>query len=232
MTPTPKDLAALADSDNRAVLGTLGEADEPLSEDALATRILDRRADETDRRADETDRRGDDSTTQTDADREELCLELHHRLLPRLVDAGLVCRTDEGVTLGDHPALSDPRVDSVVARADRSLSDDQFDLVGRPRRCTILSVLATRDGPVSVETLARDLHARRNGHDRPDDGETDPIIDRLRASLHHADLPALEAAGFVAYDAESNRVEPGTDSGFDRLEDRAGAAARHLVESP
>ncbi|WP_435175197.1 DUF7344 domain-containing protein [Halorussus sp. AFM4] len=80
-----------------------------------------------------------------------------------------------------------------------------FDVLSRPERRLLLYYLRDREA-ASVEELATAvagwLQARRD----PTEVVTPSERERVRASLHHVDLPRLEAAELVRRDRESGEV--------------------------
>jgi len=87
---------------------------------------------------------------------------------------------------------------------DQGPIDAVLDALGDQRRRYALYFLRDRDA-VAVETLATAL----TGWLAVRDGATTAWPqdrDRVLASLHHQDLPKLDAAGLVAYDREAGTV--------------------------
>lgn len=108
----------LADSENRAILTTLDEADEHLSIEDLAERLVERET-------------GIIGSSEYDAEKERTLISLHHRRLPALADAGtveydrdehLVNRRDGAAVERDWVDIE--QLDDVLARFTRTASDE------------------------------------------------------------------------------------------------------------
>ena len=95
------------------------------------------------------------------------------------------------------------------AGGDRGISpqlDATLELLSDQRRRYVLYYLREQGNPVSVDELA----------DRVTMWENEPSIDRskIRADLHHSQLPRLDDAGVVDFDPEEGYVSlaTGTDA--------------------
>lgn len=176
---------SLADSRRRSVLSVLLDEAAPLDATTLATRVLAAERDVA-------------PSTLTDEDVRAARADLRHARLPALVDAGLVVRdgTDETVTTTDHPVYDDPEFERAAGVDPGSEEwDAVFDCLATPRRRAVLSILAGRSRPMSWQDLARAVAARDPGREGAAGG-----VDDVLASLHHVDLPKLDAAGLVDTD--------------------------------
>ena len=134
--------------------------------------------------------------------------DLHHVHLPRLEAASLVERDleERRVTTTSHPALDDPRLETIVG-TDTENWDGVLECITSKRRQTILVALEESDGAMAREELAAAV-ARRETDDeqerdssRASDGASDVL-----ASLHHTHLPKLDEAGLISYDIDEGRV--------------------------
>lgn len=129
---------------------------------------------------------------------------LHHRHLPVLGDAELIAwdRHDRTVVPGEHRLLAHPAFDAAWLRREDERWDALAAVFGQPRRRVVVSLLARRESPVPTDDLARALAAELVG-DLATDAD---LIESLETRLHHVDLPMLDDAGVVTYDAANTRV--------------------------
>jgi DNA-binding transcriptional ArsR family regulator len=128
--------------------------------------------------------------------REDVRIALVHDHLPRLVDHGIVDRTDDGVALADDPPV-DP--DDLSRLLDLCADEDAaalLETVVDPVRLRLLAALGGTDRPLSIDRLASRLG---------EDGSFDDA-ERARLALHHSHLPALADVGVLDYDRESGLV--------------------------
>lgn len=98
--------------------------------------------------------------------------------------------------------------------------------VSNGRRRDALQCLGRFVYPVELRTLAAHTVAMRNGCS-VDTVETD-AIERMAIQLHHLDIPALSAAGLLAYDAESQLVVYTATDVTDQYASRSGSEPRQL----
>ena len=169
----------------------------------------------------------------TDDDHRQALVDLHHRLVPSLTDAGFLETVDgETIVLGDHPAVDDPLIEGVVSArhdADDATLDAVFRALADERRRTILSILAEADRPLETEPLARRVAAHEAG--TTERGVARERVDEVLTSFVHVHGPTLADASLVDYDAEAGLVadaeHPVVDPGW--LES-GGAAATATVE--
>ncbi|MFD1564914.1 hypothetical protein ACFR99_15355 [Haloarchaeobius amylolyticus] len=147
----------------------------------------------------------------TDEDHRQALVDLHHRLVPALIDVGLLEESDDGtVALGEHAAFDDPHLEAVVSTrhgADDATLDAVFRALADEHRRAILSILVDADRPLETETLARRIAARKAettarevARDR---------VDEVLTSLVHVHVPMLADASLVEYDPETGRVADG-----------------------
>lgn len=102
-----------------------------------------------------------------------------------------------------------PDVADGFARGNRDISpalDATLDLLSNRRRRYVLYSLREQEGSATVEELADRVTSLEE-----DDGEADR--DRVRTDLHHNQLPRLEDAGAVTFDAERGYVTLADDAG-------------------
>ena len=144
----------------------------------------------------------------TDDDHQRALVELHHRLLPQLTDAGLLTETDDGSIVVPHQTAAEisPLEDFVSGH--RDVSEEALDAIFRAladgRRRTVLSVLSDQYHPIGIETLARDVAAREAGTSGREVSQD--RVDDVQTSLAHVHLPLLADATIVGYDAETAQV--------------------------
>ncbi|WP_247000509.1 DUF7344 domain-containing protein [Halosolutus gelatinilyticus] len=142
--------------------------------------------------------------SRTDDDR-RVRVELHHRDLPALKNAGVIAETDDGgVVATDHWAFETTALTKTFADEPPGELDAVFGAIADERRRAILCTLEARDQPVSTQALARAVAERETGA-APDSIPADRV-DRVLASLVHVHLPALADADLVAYDIDESRV--------------------------
>lgn len=185
----------LADARSRAVLRLVDERSPAgIEKDELAVQLAAVIAD--DRRA-----------SVSEDDRRRTLVELHHRLVPRLTEAGLLEETDGVIRTTDHGAFDGAEYDAVLSDdrvIDADALDDTFEALSDERRRTALAVLRDRSHPIATETLARDVAAREAGTAAR--AVSQERVDRVLASLVHVHLPSLHDATLVAYDDATDRV--------------------------
>jgi len=181
-------LECLADRRRRRVLEVLLERTGPMRERELA-RLLG----------------ADENRTTDSVPAEEVRhrrVDLVHARLPALDEVGLVDwdREDGTVATSDHPALDDPAVHRLLDRRGDGVDEVVASLASERRR-VLLRVLRARDEPMTMADLARTVTARA-----PDQDADADTVERVRASLHHRDLPALDDAGLVEVDPHDGTV--------------------------
>lgn len=138
-------------------------------------------------------------------DRREVRLALQRRHLPLLAGAGLLEWFAGGnlVRPADRPFLSRSAFDLATLCGNDGRWDALAAVFGQPRRRTTVAVLGRHGTPVTLERVARAVAAERVGELDPDAS----VIDDLATRLHHVDLPLLEDACVLSYDASGRRVE-------------------------
>ncbi|SEQ24854.1 DUF7344 domain-containing protein [Natrinema salaciae] len=187
--------AALADARSRTVLRLVGEeSPQGIGKNDLAVRLA----------AVTTDKRLADVT---EDDHRQALVELHHRLVPRLTDAGLLEETGNAIRTDDHRAFDALGVDAMVSghrTADADALDAVFEALADERRRAILAVLSEQSHPISTETLARDVAAREA--DTTERAVSQERVDRVVVSLGHVHLPLLCDADLVGYDDARDHV--------------------------
>jgi hypothetical protein len=140
---------------------------------------------------------------------ESIRIDLRHRCLPGLETVGWIERRPDGIRL-DDPSFTDsvPFSTPSLRDPDDPVWDVVSALLARPYRQHVLVAVAERDGNLTVEELAVELRGVIDG-DRT-----------LPTSLHHTDLPKLDALGAIEYDRDGRAAAP-TDrlpTYLDRLE--------------
>ncbi|SEW32510.1 DUF7344 domain-containing protein [Natrinema salifodinae] len=191
---------SLADADSRTVLRLVGERSSQgsgIEKTDLAFRLA----------AVTTDKRLADVT---DDEHQRARIDLHHRLVPKLKDAGLLTETQDGaIATADHRAFDESEFAALLADdgdagADADELDAVFEALADERRRTILSVLGDQYHSIATETLARDVAAREA--DASEREVSQERVDEVLAALVHVHLPVLNDAGLVGYDADTDRV--------------------------
>ncbi|WP_449405118.1 DUF7344 domain-containing protein [Haloplanus rubicundus] len=181
----------LADRRQRRVLSELASVSQPVTVDELCHRLAAR----------------DDDTAGSTL--ESIRIDLRHRCLPGLETAGWIERRPDGIRL-DDPLFADsvPFSTPSLRDPDDTVWDVVSALLARPYRRHVLVAVAECDGPLTVEELAVELRGV------VDDERT------LPTSLHHIDLPKLDALGAIEYDRDGRAAEPSDrlPTYLDRLE--------------
>lgn len=147
---------------------------------------------------------------------ESVRIDLHHRHLPMLSDAGLVTYDSETkrVTAAiDTVTLKEGTPDVFEAGfidgfefPERSAeeTDALFEAIAGSRRRRILETLSDRSHAVTLESIAIELTRHS------DSGTSRSIAPgdwrHVMGAITHTDLPLLEDAGLIEYDPDANRV--------------------------
>ncbi len=84
---------------------------------------------------------------------------------------------------------------------------DAFDILGSHRRRLVLARVSGADEAVPIGRLATELAAAEA--EKPETAVTTNERDRNKVRLHHADIPALAAAGLVRYNPQRRLVSAG-----------------------
>lgn len=189
----PETWELLAASRRRVVLTTLATT-ETATLERLTDAVLEREL----------------ATAAAEADEErrtEVAVDLAHVHLPKLEGAGAVeFDADERVVTREvHPVHDSPVVRPEV---DDEPARTVCEALADGRRQVALSILRERESLLAEELASRVVAAERDcGVDAVPDESVEPCL----ASLHHAHLPTLEGAGFVAWDPDEGRVSAVAD---------------------
>ena len=81
-------------------------------------------------------------------------------------------------------------------------TDERHRLLSNDRRRATLAVLSDRTAPVELDDLAAAVADRIDA-----DAADEELVDRMKASLHHAHLPKMDSLGVVEYEPGTRRVE-------------------------
>jgi DNA-binding transcriptional ArsR family regulator len=188
--------SALARSERRRLLRCLVDAaPEPDTEEELATALAAFTRDKS-------------QEAVAEEERGEAAVRLHHKHLPSLTAAGFVQREADGaIRLAEHPALGDSGILKAIegeAIGTAASLDALFRALADTRRRSILDVLSHQVGAIHVETLARELEAKKR--DVPDSDVLAADVPRSLTRLRHVDLPHLSKAGLVEYDPDDRTI--------------------------
>lgn len=93
-------------------------------------------------------------------------------------------------------------------------TDAAFELLADSRRRNLISYLSTRDEPIAVADLIRNVAEAEHG--APFESIADEDIDRIHVTLHHIHLPKLVDLGMVTVDDGQNVVRV-TEGAFHEL---------------
>lgn len=129
---------------------------------------------------------------------------LRHTHLPALASRSLIEWQPGSDTVILSAEDSAPQLSENLRHAEPSSSVRHLRTLSHPRRRLIVDVLSRRDGSISVEELGHSIAARERGISGTSPSNT--AIDRVRISLVHSHLPALSAAGLIAYDEKDGIV--------------------------
>ena len=137
---------------------------------------------------------------------ESVQIDLYHRHLPKLEDAGLVAwQPGSGnVAVGDDLPVDRDRLASFLASGPGTRPDRLLELLAQPRRRTVLTVLADGEATPSLEDLARAVLAEERGI--PVDAVPEAELEDVTIGLCHSHLPAMDDAGVLEYDRTAGRV--------------------------
>lgn len=101
-----------------------------------------------------------------------------------------------------------PDVSDGFVREDHGISptlDATLDLLSNRRRRYALYYLREQGGSVTLETLAAQIASWES------DDEDDADVRQIRADLYHSQLPRMDSADIVAFDADEGVVELADD---------------------
>ncbi|KDE59297.1 hypothetical protein EL22_23355 [Halostagnicola sp. A56] len=156
---------------------------------------------------------------------ETLLLDLHHRHLPMLADAGVLSydpetkRVDTAIgaaTLEEKtPDAFESGLLEHLEGLDRNAdeTDALFEALADPRRQRIVETLADRSHAVTVESIAMDLTRE------PNHGNTRSVAPgdwrHVMGAIVHTDLPLLEDASLIEYDPDESSVRYRDGAGRD-----------------
>jgi hypothetical protein len=145
---------------------------------------------------------------------------LEHVHLPQLAGADLVEDSGEVVDRTNHPALHDPKIETII-ETDAEDWDAVLACLADRRRRVVLSTLSTSDTPIDRLELATAIAHTVHGDSDPN-GSVKPVLQEL----HHTHLPKLEAAGLCTYDTDAKTVTYEGHPGLD--EEWLGSRLEHL----
>lgn len=189
----PETWELLASSRRRVVLTELATT-ETVTLERLTDAVLDRELPAEPEEAD------DDRRT-------EVAVDLAHVHLPKLESADAVAfDADERVVTREvHPVHDSPVVRPEV---DDEPAQSVCEALADARRQVALAVLRDRESLHAADLATRVVAGER---DCDVDAVPDDAAELCLASLHHAHLPTLEGAGFVAWDPDEGRVSAVAD---------------------
>ncbi|MDJ1433352.1 hypothetical protein [Halostagnicola sp. A-GB9-2] len=139
---------------------------------------------------------------------ESLLVDLHHRHLPVLSDAGLIAYDTETrrATAAVDPADLEADIQDICEFSEKNAEemDALFDAVADPRRRYVLESLAEKSHAITVESVSVELSQRlRDDQNRP---VSTGDWKRIQGLITHTDLPLLADAGLIEYDPDANLV--------------------------
>ncbi|AGB15889.1 hypothetical protein Halru_1275 [Halovivax ruber XH-70] len=129
---------------------------------------------------------------------------LQHAHLPALAARSLVDWEHGNDWVALHPDVSSETLRETVGEALPTASTRHIRTLSDPRRRQVLELVEECETPLSIDTLARRVASLETGG-----GSSSPpaqTMDRVRISLVHSHLPALDDAGLLAYDRETGTV--------------------------
>jgi DNA-binding transcriptional ArsR family regulator len=125
---------------------------------------------------------------------------LTHRHLPQLAETGLVTEESGTVSVTQHPALADPKIEQMI-ETDAAGWDAVLESLADRRQRIILTTLPKDGEPVDRDELVTTVAGKIRKYSQKDVSEQ-----QLRIDLHHRHLPKLEAAGLLEYDVDAGTV--------------------------
>ncbi len=142
---------------------------------------------------------------------------LRHQHLPTLDENGIVVwnREDETVRLASNAPIPAENLAVRLQTTPSHQLNRLFSVLSNGRRRTIVSVLmsggadisassGTDTDTIAITALARQVIAAELGCHPT--AVSDADCDRVRVSLYHSHLPAMDAAGLLEYDHETKSV--------------------------
>lgn len=179
---------ALADRRRRVLLGVLDRVSRARA-DELATHVV----------AEETGKSLMDVTRE---EAEEVYATLRHAHLPKLEAANLISRSNGEITATQHPALRDPKFETMI-ETDVPGWDGILGCLADKHRRIVLSTLHGHDAPMDRSELAGPVARSERTDEVTGNGNS---IGEVLQELHHVHLPALDQAGLIEYDRDSGQV--------------------------
>jgi len=180
--------SVLADPRKRRLLSILYEESSPMTVRDLAVRLAAREENAT-------------ASEVTEDDVHRQLVDLIHRHLPKLDRGGWIERHPEGVVALGEPLFRGAK----LPRYPVAGSDIQWEalaaLLERPRRQRVVSVIADRDRPLSLDELAEEMADRGSITQSEGEASLDPA-----ATLHHIDLPKLAEEEIIEYDSGEKTI--------------------------
>ncbi|AZH26552.1 DUF7344 domain-containing protein [Haloplanus aerogenes] len=138
----------------------------------------------------------------TETECQSVRMDLRHRCLPKLASVGWIDSQPEGIVADDFSVETAVLSPPDLRNPDHPFWDVVSVVLARPYRQDLVSLVADRSAPVTVDELATELLVRETSATLPDDNR------RLAIALHHIDLPKLASVGVIEYDPDERTVAP------------------------
>ena len=137
-------------------------------------------------------------------------IHVNHLIVPKLTATGWVELHPEGIVPTDRLSTTERGRWSALLRSYDLEWEVLSTVLERPRYRRIVSILEERSRPIAIDALARELLTEDRNVQTADERT-------LAVTLHHADLPRLDALGVLEYDRDEQTVTPLDRRIFERI---------------